>query len=285
MTTRRIRPGQRRHVDRLHRAAQGRCQFALHVLVAQRLRRPDRQVCDMPGETGGVILPCQPVTEARNHLVGSDPLGENISGEEIFLHELAQRGGELVLALDNQGRVRDGQAERAAEERRHREPVCDASDHGGLGASLDVAEESPVHARCRHREEQCSHRRQESGRAPAGGPQPPFPQFERFSFDRRDRRSLERRVRAHTAGLIWHPQSVDSAASDSAANQCGQSVRPATVRPATVRPATVRPATARPATARPASVWQHHWAAATTLRPGADAAINGRRSGSGRRLW
>jgi len=87
-----------------------------------------------------------PRSQAGHQARRADPLGENVSGEEVLLHELAEGGGELVLALDDQRGVRYRQAQRTAEQGRHREPVSHASDHGGLRAGLHVAEKDPVGA-------------------------------------------------------------------------------------------------------------------------------------------
>ncbi len=138
----------------------------------------------MTGEAGGVGLVGQPGGQAGNEPGGADPLGKNIGVEEVLLYELAQSGGELVLAFDDQRGVRYRQAKGAAEESRHREPVCNASDHGRLGADLHVAKERPVDAGHGHGHEHNRYPCQKSGSPPARGGQAACPQFRRLTLER-----------------------------------------------------------------------------------------------------
>ena len=73
---------------------------------------------------------------------GAHPLGDRVGREEAALHEVAQRLAELVLALGDDRRVRDRQAERVAEQGHHREPVGQPADHRRLGGRLQVAHPS-----------------------------------------------------------------------------------------------------------------------------------------------
>ena len=127
---------QRRHLDGSYRPGQLGGEHALDILIGQSLGRRDDQIRRAAGEPGGAGLVGQPGSQAGNEASGADPLGEDVGGEEVLLHELAEGGGELVLAPDDQRGVRYRQAQGMAEEGRHREPVGDAADHGGLRAGL-----------------------------------------------------------------------------------------------------------------------------------------------------
>ena len=83
--------------------------------------------------------------------------------------------------------MRYRQAQGTAEEGRHREPVGNASDHGGLGAGLHVAEEGPVDADRGHGHEQNRYPRQESGGPPARGGQAARPHCRRLALERGSR--------------------------------------------------------------------------------------------------
>ena len=135
-----------RHLDGVYGPGQFGGEHALDILIAKTLGHRDDQIRGVTGEAGGVGLVGQPGGQPGNEAGGADPLGKNVGVEEVLLHELAEGGGELVLALDDQRGVRYRQAQGTTEEGRHREPVGDASDHGGLGAGLHVAEKDSVSA-------------------------------------------------------------------------------------------------------------------------------------------
>ena len=192
-------PGQRRHLDGVDRPGQFGGEHALDILIAESLSHRDDQIRRVTGEAGGAGLVGQPGGQAGNQARGADPLGKNVGGEEVLLHEPAEGGGELVLALDEQRGVRYRQAQGMAEEGRHREPVGNASDHGGLGAGLHVAEKDPVGADRGHGHKQNRYPREESSGPPARGGQVAGPQRRRLVPGRRYRRSGHRCGRFHLA--------------------------------------------------------------------------------------
>src|SRR5260221_5179395 len=153
----------------------------------------------MTTRSGGVGLAGRPGGQAGHYPGGADPLGKNIGSEEVLLHELAQSGGELIFALDDQRSVRYRQAKRTAEESRHREPVRNASDHGRLGAGLHIARQRAVDAGRSHGHEHNRHPRQESGSPPARRGQAARPHFRRLAPERGYRGSGHRRGRVHAA--------------------------------------------------------------------------------------
>jgi hypothetical protein len=162
-------PGQRRHLDGVDGPGQFGGEDALDVLVADRLGHGDHQVRGLAGEAGGVGLVGQPGAQPGHEASRADPFGQDIGVEEVLLHELAEGGGELVLALDDQRGVRYRQAEGTAEQGCHREPVGHAADHGGLGAGLHEAEQGPVGAGRGHGHEQHRHPAEQGGGPPPRG--------------------------------------------------------------------------------------------------------------------
>jgi hypothetical protein len=190
---------QRRHLDGIYRPGQFGGEHALDILIAESLGRREDQIRRPAGEAGGVSLVGQPGSQAGNEASGADPLGENIGVEEVLLHELAKGGGELVLALDDQRGVRYRQAQGMAEEGRHREPVGNAPDHGGLRAGLHVAEKDPVPADRGHGHKQNRYPREEGSGPPARGGKPAGPLGRRLIPGRRYRRSGQRCGRFHRA--------------------------------------------------------------------------------------
>ena len=144
MMTRRARPASGATSTASSRPSQFGGEHTLDILIAESLGHRDHQIRGVTGEAGGVGLIGQPGGQAGNEPSGAYPFGQDVGIEEVLLHELAESGGELVLALDDQRGVRYRQAQGAAEEGRHREPVRHAADHGSLGAGLHVAEQGPV---------------------------------------------------------------------------------------------------------------------------------------------
>ena len=92
-------PSQRRHLDGVCRPGQFSREHALDILLADSLGHHDHQIRGAPGEVGGVGLVGQPGAQAGSDPGRADPLRQNIGVEEVLLHELAESGGELILAL------------------------------------------------------------------------------------------------------------------------------------------------------------------------------------------
>ena len=176
--------GQRSYLDGVHGPGQFGGEHALDILLAEGLGHDDHEISGVTGEAGGVGLVGQPGAQPGNEVGGADPLGENVGVEKVLLHELAKSRGELVLALDDQRGMRYRQAQRAAEEGRHGEPVGDAADHGGLRAGLHVTKEDPVGAGRRHGHEQHRYPHQERGGPAARGGQTALPHCHRLALDR-----------------------------------------------------------------------------------------------------
>src|SRR5262249_11983195 len=76
----------------------------------------------MTGKAGGVVPVGQPGGQAGNEVSGADSLGKDVGVEEVLLHELAEGGGELILALDDQRGMRYRQGPGGGETGPPREP-------------------------------------------------------------------------------------------------------------------------------------------------------------------
>src|SRR3546814_3304856 len=83
---------------------------------------------------------CPYTTLVRSDPRQLHPLGHGSGGQEARLDELAEGLSELLLALGDDRRVGDGQPERVAEQRHHREPVGQATHHRRLRRGLHVPE-------------------------------------------------------------------------------------------------------------------------------------------------
>ena len=79
------------------------------------------------------------------------PPRDHRGGEEIVLEEAGERVADPVLVARHDRGVRDGQAERMAEQGGDREPVGDAADQAGLGEGADEAPGGMVIDRARWR--------------------------------------------------------------------------------------------------------------------------------------
>jgi hypothetical protein len=63
--------------------------------------------------------------------------------EKVLLDEMAERGAEALLVFRHDGGVGDRQAERTAEDRRHREPVRAGPNHARLREGVQIGRERP----------------------------------------------------------------------------------------------------------------------------------------------
>ena len=80
------------------------------------------------------------VLGAKDRELGADDVGR----QPFVLDGGDDAVDELVAALDHQGRVRDLESERMAEEGGDGEPIGDAADHGGLEAGCEDGEPGPA---------------------------------------------------------------------------------------------------------------------------------------------
>ena len=65
---------------------------------------------------------------------------KHLAGEEVGLHELAERAADLVLAMGDDRGVRNRDAEGMTEQCGHGEPIGQRADHRCLGERPDVAD-------------------------------------------------------------------------------------------------------------------------------------------------
>jgi len=171
-------PGERCHLDTSGGPDHFGGERALHILVAEGACDRDHHVRRVSREAPRIVRVGQP----RGHPWGEprrpDAIGQDVGVEEVLLDKLPQRRRELILALDDDRRVRDRQSQRVTEEGRDREPVRDAADHCGLSAGLHVTEERPVHTDGSHRDEQDGDRSQERRCPPTSDDKAAFPRFQ-----------------------------------------------------------------------------------------------------------
>lgn len=128
----------RRDLGGLGAAGDGLAHDGLHVGIAQYGQGSAQRGRQLGRDPVGVRGLGQPGAEAATDAEGVEPGPDHVGGEEVLPDELAQRDAELVLLGRDDRGVRDGQAERAPEERGDGEPVRERADHAGLGRGGDV---------------------------------------------------------------------------------------------------------------------------------------------------
>ena len=102
--------------------------------IVEHLDRAAHGVGHRTRRTLGVRRLAEPVTDPLADVDAGKPLRQHLVGEEVALHELAEAAPDLVLALGDDRRVRDGDAERVTEQGGDGEPVGEGTDHRRLGA-------------------------------------------------------------------------------------------------------------------------------------------------------
>jgi hypothetical protein len=137
---------------------------AVHVLVAQHVGESDGGIGAVAGQGRRVRRVGQPGRDPVADTGTAQPGAEHVGAEEVLLHERAERGAELVLALPDHGRVGDREAERMAEQRGHCEPVRQPADHRPFGRRLEVAADAGVGGEQRQQDEGNGGEDQQAGR-------------------------------------------------------------------------------------------------------------------------
>ncbi|MEZ5233361.1 MAG: hypothetical protein R2749_11745 [Acidimicrobiales bacterium] len=137
MATANARPASGASFDAADALDHGVLDGAGHLVVAQHVGGAGQRGRVL-GDDGGVARGHQPLGRPPRHVRRPQPFDDGVAGQEVLLHERAERTAELVLAGGDQGGVRDGQPERMAEQGGDREPVGQAPDHGGLGGGPEV---------------------------------------------------------------------------------------------------------------------------------------------------
>ena len=169
------RAAERRHVDPGQARPHGRLGHVDEVVVLDRLGEAHHQLGCVAGEALGVhrrargVALEHPGRGAVGDAEAAHPLADRGGVQEVLLDELPQRLAELVLAGDDHGRVRDGQAERVAEDGDDGEPVGQAADHRRLEPGPQVAGGPLALGGDRHDQEGERDQGQEAG-GPALGP-------------------------------------------------------------------------------------------------------------------
>ena len=135
--------GERRERHASHPRQHRRLERPLDRLVAQHARRARQYRRRVAGDRRGVLLHAHPRGGAARHADRAQPLEHHAAGQEVLLDEPADRTPELILAGGDERGVGDRDAERVPEQRRHREPVRETTDHRPLRGGLDVADPAP----------------------------------------------------------------------------------------------------------------------------------------------
>ena len=117
-------------------------------------------------ELAGVGVALEPLTEPLGEIDAQEPRLDGLPDEEVLADESCERTADLVLALRNDGGVRNRQAERMPEERRHGKPVREPADDRRFGERPDHTEPGVGLAQHARDDEECRGSDQQSGRHP-----------------------------------------------------------------------------------------------------------------------
>ena len=114
---------------------------AAEPLVVEAFEQVGHQPAGALADAGFLALRrLQEAADGAGQVDVAHPPRDDRRDQEILLEEIGQRLADPVLVAGDDGRVRDRQAERVAEQRRHREPVGQAADHRCLGEGLHIAD-------------------------------------------------------------------------------------------------------------------------------------------------
>ena len=112
-----------------------------HVAVVEHLQRAAQQVADA---LAGAARRCvRSASQSPRRWPTCAPASRSSSTSwvrKLVCDELAERAADLVLAVRDDRRVRDRDAERMAEQGGDGEPVGERADHRRLGEGADVAD-------------------------------------------------------------------------------------------------------------------------------------------------
>ena len=117
-----------------------RLDHGLDVVVVEDLERAADDGGALLGDPVRAAGAGQPGAGLARNVRGRQLLLDHLFGEEIGLHEFAQRGADLVLAARDDRGVRDLDAHGVLEQGRDGEPVREGTDHAALGRGADVFE-------------------------------------------------------------------------------------------------------------------------------------------------
>ena len=119
----------------------------LDVVVVEDLERAADDGGTLLGDPVRAAGAGQPGAGLARDVTRRQLLLDHLFGEEIGLHEFAQRGADLVLAARDDRGVRDLDAHGVLEQGRDGEPVREGAHHAALGRGADVFE--PGYCFCR----------------------------------------------------------------------------------------------------------------------------------------
>ena len=108
-------------------------------LTIQRLHRLRREAGYAVPRLPGPARCHQPATGGPRHIELLQPPRNDPGREKIGLQKSCERRADPVLVARNDRGMRDRQAERMPEQRRHRKPVGQPADHRGFGKGPHIA--------------------------------------------------------------------------------------------------------------------------------------------------
>ncbi len=110
----------------------------LDVVVVQHLERAADDGAALLGHALGAAGSGEPFTGLPGDVHAGELVLDHLLGEEVGLHELAQRSADLILAARDDGRVRDLDAHGVLEQGGDGEPVGQRTHHAALCRRADV---------------------------------------------------------------------------------------------------------------------------------------------------
>ena len=126
-----------RQVELFGAAAQGFVEHRLDAFIVDEFEHLARRRDRFCAEQRRVRRFGQPDREAAGGIEGVHAGDQRVGAEEFVADEFGEVIGDACLVRRQDGRVRDRQAERVAEQRDDREPVGQRADHGGFGEGRD----------------------------------------------------------------------------------------------------------------------------------------------------
>ena len=131
----------------------------VHLRLAERAPERAQQVAHRAAEARDVRRVLEPLEQQRARRDPREPGADHLGRQPLVLHHRDDALDDLLAPVRDDRGVRDRDAERVAEQRRHREPVGEPADHGRLEARGDDREPGRAGERARARAPPATRRR------------------------------------------------------------------------------------------------------------------------------
>ena len=131
---------QRRGAERAYSFLDAAVDERLDVLVANELRGRRERRRGVARDLANVLRTRQPLRESFGDVEAPQSIRDYLTRQEILLHERSQRTPDAVLTRRYDRRVRNGNAQGMAEERRHSEPIGESTHHRRFRCRAEDAE-------------------------------------------------------------------------------------------------------------------------------------------------